>query len=464
MSQEHPVVAPSESRDLLSVREQIALSFYWFALNIQSAALLPIVIPTQILLFVSPGATGNAQQAVFLGWLSAMGAVVALVVQPIVGALSDRTRGRFGRRQPYIVAGTLVMLVGMIALGAASEVFMFLVGLLLVNLGNNASTAAYQSLLPDRVPAEQRGAASGYMGLMTILGNVGSLALAAILLRQVGTGSNPTDGIRSGAALFYALASVVVVLGVAVTLLGVRDTPLDASSARLGLGPAEDGRRIAAAYQRLARMWIEPWRNHNFTWVFLTRAFVIMGLTLFMTFIEYYFAKVAQVQSYIQATAVIAVLALLGAILSAMVLGIISDRTRRVPVVCLATVFMALAALAFVIAPDRVPLWPLGIVFGLGYGAYTSVDWALAIDALPTHGAAGKDLGLWNIASTLPSILAPLLGGLVIAVCDGFNQAALGYRIVFGFAALFLVIGAVFVLNVREGPREQQSPTHLLGA
>jgi MFS family permease len=462
MNQEHPVVSPSETHSLLSIREQISLSFFWFALNLQSAALLPIVIPTQILLFVAPGTAGSAQQAVFLGWLSAVGAVIALVVQPIVGALSDRTRGRLGRRRPYIVAGALVLLVGMTMLGATTDVLMFISGFLLVHLGNNASTAAYQSLLPDRVPEQQRGAASGYMGLMTILGNVGSLALAAILLRQVGTGANYADAIRSGSAMFYALVSIVLVLGVAVTLLGIRETPVDEPPT----WPPEEasGKRAAAAYQRVVELWIEPWHNHNFTWVFLTRAFVIMGLTLFLTFIEYYFARVAHVQDFAQATAALAVLALLGAVGSALVLGIISDRTHRVPVVCLATAFMALAALAFVLAPGSVPLWPLGIIFGLGYGAYTSVDWALAIDALPSLSAAGKDLGLWNIASTLPSILAPLLGSLVIVVADVLGQVALGYRIVFGCAALFLLLGTVFVLNVREGPREWQHPTEALGA
>jgi len=426
MNQRHSRASTTSGPGVLSMGEQITLSFYWLSLNFQMAALLPIVIPTQILLFVAPGAAGNAQQAIFLGWLSALGSVTALLVQPIVGAMSDRTAGRLGRRRPYVFAGTLLMLVGMGILGAARAVDAFIVGFLLVMFANSVASAAYQSLLPDRVAPEQRGAASGYMGVMTIIGNVGSLAVAAFLLGQVTPGVGFGASIRMGASLYYVLTGIVLIWGTWVTIAG-----------------------------------IAPWRHHNFTWVFLTRAFVMLGLTLFLTFIEYYFANVAHVTNFVQETAVLALLALLGAVTSAMALGVLSDRTGRVPVVFLSTGLMTLAAVVFVVAPENFLLWPLGIIFGLGYGAYTSVDWALGVDALPSLDAAGKDMGIWNIASTLPAILAPLLGSLVIAASDHFGEIALGYRLVFGVAAIFMLLGAAFILKVREeeSAREQERGT-----
>ncbi len=95
-------------------------------------------------------------------------------------------------------------------------------------------------------------------------------------------------------------------------------------------------------------------------------------------------------------------------------------------------------------------MWPLGVIFGLGYGAYMSVDLALAVDALPSHHDAGKDLGLWSMASTLPAVLAPVLGSAVIFLAGLAGQTASGYRAVFGLATVFLALGAGFVLKVRE--------------
>jgi MFS family permease len=446
MDQEEHVALPTdaESRSLLSTRDQLSLSFLWFALNFQSAALLPIVVPTQILLFITPGHVGTAQQAAYVGGLSAVGAIISLVLQPIVGALSDRTPGPLGRRRPYILAGGLLLLAGMAIVGFARRAAAFAAGFVAMQVAGNISTPAYQGLLPDRVPPEQRGAASGYLGLMTILGNVGSLAVAALVLGQVSPGPSFAAAVHSGALLFYLLTAVILIIGILVTVASVREAPLAHQ-------PAAKPSTSVGLWQRIDQLWIAPFHSHNFTWVFLTRGSVILGITLFQTFILFYFGRVVQDPNFVRTTAALAVLALLGAVVSALTLGVLSDRTGRVPVVFVATVLMTLPALAFVVTPaGSLPLWPLGLLFGLGYGAYTSVDWALAVDALPSLSEAGKDLGLWSIASNLPSAVAPLLGAMVIFLASLFGQTALGYRVVFGLAGLFLMLGAIFVFKVRE--------------
>lgn len=430
----------------LSVREQLTLSVLWFSLNFETAALLPIVIPAQLLIFVAPGAVGNSQQAVALGWLSAGGALIALLAQPLTGAASDRTTSKFGRRRPYVFVAAVIYIIGMVALGWSQAFSIFIVGFVLTQIAANVGTASYQGLLPDRVPIDQRGAASGYLGMMTILGNVGSLVAAGILLANVGSGPNLVSTVRMGAQRFYALGIAAMVIGTAITIMGIQEQPIDEVATR----------------SNFLELWLSPLRHTNFRWVFITRMSVMLGLTLFLTFIEYYFANVAHVSNFVASTAAVALLALAGAVIGALTLGVVSDRIGRVGIVAVSSGLMTIAALAFVIAPS-IPLWPLGLIFGAGYGAYTSVDWALAVDSLPKLSAAGKDLGVWSIASNLPAVLAPLLGSAVIGGASGLGvSTALAYRTVFALAAVFLLLGALFVFQVRES-RAQQLPSPVLG-
>jgi len=281
---------------------------------------------------------------------------------------------------------------------------------------------------------------------MTILGSIGSLVLAALLLGQVSLTSTGSDVIRHGATLFYVLTAIALLVGALITVIGVHELPLMPTASK----PMQKKESIRLHFRRwFGSNWIDPWREYNFRLIFFTRFAVMMGLTLFMTFIEYYFANVAHETNFVQATAVVALLALFGAICSAFLLGIYSDRVRRAPIVCVSTLLMATASFAFVIAPGSFPLWILGILFGVGYGAYTSVDWALAVDAMPQLSTVGKDFALWGSSTNLSSILAPAMGSFIIYLVSFYAATALGYRLVFAVATLFLIYGAIFVLKIR---------------
>lgn len=425
---DRPALASTGPADRLSLQHQVTLSALWLGLNFQSSALLPIVVPAQVLLLVDRGAVASSSQAVAVSAISFGAAIIAIVVTPLAGAASDRMRSRFGRRRQLIVAGVLVAVVGQAALAASMPLFLFIAGLVIVAIGSNVVTAAYQGLLPDMVNVSQRGAASGWLGFMTLIGSVGSLAAAGALLGSVSPGPRLGAEVSHGALVFYALAAVVLVLSAAVTVVGIeeRTTPS---------GPAHP--------------WMELLRHQPFRVVFAARALVMIGLTLFLTYIEYYLAATNGATAFVGATVAIALLALFGALASSLALGIASDRIPRVRIVIAANLAMAAAAWIFVFAPAQFPLAPLGILFGLGYGAYLSVDWALAIDSLPGQTSSARDLGIFTVSINLPSLIAPALGGVVIVLANVAGIGSLGYRLVFSLAAISLLLGVVVIRRLR---------------
>jgi Na+/melibiose symporter-like transporter len=425
---EPPAVASAPARERLSVQNQLSLSALWLGLNFQSSALLPIVVPAQILLLVDRGAVASSSQALAVSAISLGAAIIAIVVTPLAGAASDRMKTRFGRRRQLIVWGIALALIGQAGAAATTPLLLFVAGLAILTIGTNITTAAYQGLLPDIVQVSQRGAASGWLGLMTLIGSVGSLAAAGVLLGSVARGPQLSSEVRHGSQLFYALAAVVLVVSTAITVIGVEERP---------------------SPEVPSRPWTELLRHQPFRIVFAARALVMVGLTLFLTYIEYYLASTNGSTTFVGATVAIALLALFGALVSSLALGVLSDRMPRVHIVIGANLAMAAAAWIFVFAPANLPLAPLGILFGLGYGAYLSVDWALAIDSLPGRASSARDLGIFTISINLPSLIAPALGGVVILLANAAGIGWLAYRLVFSLAAVSLLTGVFVVRRIR---------------
>jgi len=109
----------------------------------------------------------------------------------------------------------------------------------------------------------------------------------------------------------------------------------------------------------------------------------------------------------------------------------------------------------------------IGALYGVGYGAYFSVDWALACDTLPNVDNAGKDMGIWHISMVLPQTLAPFIAGFVLQhvghsiVVEGTRHYALqAYQAAFTLGAIFLMLGAFFLRNVRDRREREQLAAH----
>jgi Na+/melibiose symporter-like transporter len=192
-----------------------------------------------------------------------------------------------------------------------------------------------------------------------------------------------------------------------------------------------------------------PRRDRDFAWVFVTRLVMMLGIYTVQDFLQFYMRDAVRVSNPEQQTTNFIIILSLTSLVSAFIAGWLSDRFGRKRMVYVSGGLMALVGLIFIITQSLPIVLAAGALFGLGYGAYTSVDWALVADVLPSHRSYARDMGVWNIALSLPQVIAPVVGGPLI---DSFTRAGdpvLGYQLLFAIAIAYCVIGTVTVRNIK---------------
>jgi Na+/melibiose symporter-like transporter len=408
----------------LRTRDQFFISCFWFAYNFHWGALLAIVLPSQITAIV-----GDAHKELFNGLIPPLGAALSLLVTPLAGALSDRSTSRFGRRRPFMVVGVavnLLFLVAMAGFGHGSGIWLFLLLYLGVQLGNNWSGGPYAGLIPDVVPHEQRGSASGWLALMTALGTLAGAIAARQLIRG-----------ETYVAIYLTIVAVVIVF-LALTVWGVREKPVSRGQ-RLPMSTLwRDFIPRGPAYR-------------NFYLVLVTRALVTMGIYSVFTFFQFFLKDIIRTPHPVEQTSYLIAIIIGAGVPTSLVAGRLSDRHGRKPLVYLSGGLMALASIIFIcvaFAPSLSFTFVVGALFGIGYGAYQAVDWALAVDVLPKGEAAAKDMGIWHVSLVLPQVLAPAITGLTLTLFKPMGLLV-GYTVVFVLTALWFVLGTVFVRAIR---------------
>ena len=105
---------------------------------------------------------GEENKATWIGVVSVVGLVVAAIVQPIIGRISDRSRFTMGKRLPFIVVGSIGLLTSTVLLGAANTIPLLIAVYMLMNLFGNVAQSAANALLLDHVTDDRRGAAAGW--------------------------------------------------------------------------------------------------------------------------------------------------------------------------------------------------------------------------------------------------------------------------------------------------------------
>jgi MFS family permease len=473
----------------------LAISIFWLALNFHWAALGIIILPSQVFKIAGDQFKGEA-----LAFVLVPGAFVSLFANPLFGMLSDQTRGRlaaWGRRRPYILFGTLINIGGLVWMATAPDIPSLAIAYVIVQFSNNAATAPFHALLPDIVPVEQRGLASGVMGLLSIVGSIGGVIIAGLFIDA----SRPLPAYQQGLWLTYGIIIAVLVALMLITIFSVNERQrTSAQPARLEEAPTESlavaprpwishstvvnvvgtlivagivwgvmvlwnllhiaNVQIGGAVQQVVLEIIatigilrlfdfNPRRDPDFAWVLLTRLVMMLGIYTVQDFLQFYMRDAVKAAHPEQQTTNFIIILSLTSLFSALAAGWLSDRIGRKRMVYISGGFMALVGLIFIITQSLPIVLAAGAIFGIGYGAYVSVDWALVADVLPSHKDFARDMGVWNISLSLPQVIAPIIGGPLTDSFTHSGQPVLGFQLLFAMSIVYCLIGTVTVRYIR---------------
>ncbi|MCW2163282.1 MFS/sugar transport protein [Microbacterium hydrothermale] len=384
------------------------------------------LVPVQVLLPLQIAAQHSSEQwlssLVAYGLVSAVAGAFVVVAYPIVGALSDRTRSRFGRRRPWILGGVLLVAAGLALLGVQTGTVGTVVMWTTTMIGFCMASAALTAVMADRVPADQRGLVSGWISAPNALG----ILLGMVLVTAVFT---------TTASGYLALAVCAVVLAVPF-LLRLRDVPLsDADAARLG---------PATVRGILSSIWVDPRRHPDFAWTVASRVLINLSNAIATTMLLYFFTFALGLDDPTGFLVFTTVIYMVVTIVASVGLGRLSDVVGRRRVFVLASgSAQAVAALLLAVAPAQTTAIVGAVLLGLGQGCFFAVDQALATQVLPSAETRGKDVGIMNIALAGPQAFGPLLGAGAVVAFGGFT----GLFVASGAAGL---LGAAIILRVRS--------------
>jgi len=406
--------------------DYLKITIFGFALAALWGSLHTIIIPTRLLDFVAA-----SEKSTYLGLLTFAGLMLAIIVQPIAGAISDRSGFNWGRRRPFILAGTLVAVLFLSGIGWCGSYLALFVIYCLLQMASNTTQGPYQAFIPDLVPQGKRGLASGVKSFLEIGGGVVLLYPIAIFMDRYSASGGSTW-------LWVSLAALGVVLlaAMTITMLTVKERP-------------GGGRVQLPLFSTIYKSFRIKARAHrDFIWFIVSRLFIMMAFTTLQTFALYFLMDVVGVPDPATATARFSIVAIAGMLIVAYPAGRLSDRIGRRPITLASGLLGAVGiALLFLCQDSYTLIIFCGGVVGIAFGAFMSSNWALATDLVP-KGEEARYLGLTNLATAGGAALARLIGP-VIDFFNGYSQN-LGYSVMLLACFIYFIVGSMLILKIRR--------------
>lgn len=406
----------------LNLSQLLILNAYWVGLSFMWNALHPIILPAVLLNYVP-----DERKNTYLGLLTFLGLIIAMIVQPVSGALSDGWKSRLGRRRPLAILGTLFDFVFLSILAWAGGFVWLFIGYIGLQFSSNIAHGPMQGLMPDRVPKTQLGTASSLKTFMDML----SLILASLLAGRM---LDPVT--RDPTAIMLVLIGLLAV-SAAITIFGVREEPAQTSE-RTNLKAV------------LSQFKIKFSDHREYWWLIVERLLFLIGIYGVQAFAQYFLQDVIQVPDPPRQTGDLLAVLSVAIVILVLIGGWLTDRYGAKKILYAATALAGVGIFLMLFATDMRDVLIFGTILGSGIGLFLTANWALANTLAPGE-EAGKYLGLTNLATAGSAALARLEGPALDWLNAAWPGAWLGYKGLFLFGAVTIFLSALILRKIDAG-------------
>ena len=398
------------------------INTYWFGTSTMWNSLHVIILPAILLNFIP-----ETRKNTYLGLLTFVGLIIAMIVQPISGSISDRWRSRWGRRRPLITLGTILDLIFLGLLGWAGGLAWIAMGYIGLQFTSNIAHGPAQGLLPDKIPAKKHGAASGIKNLF----DMGGLVAASLIM------GNLLDPEAGRPLIPITVIAGILLISAAMTIFGTRE---DSSLEAL---PEEQSESQQIPFMRILA------ENPQYAKLIVSRYAFLIGIYAVQSFAQYFIRDVIITPNPVKLTGDLMAAIALPLIAFAVGGGWIGDRVGHRRLLYFASGIGIVGSLALMTARTPIQVLIYGAILGLGIGLFLTANWALLSRMAPV-AQAGAYLGLTNLATAGSAASGRLIGPAIDWLNNSSPGAYNGYTAMFAFGAASIFVSALLLTRIKD--------------